>query len=76
MSGNITDTVHVRAKLVPIRIAAESCTVAIKTMRLWIKTGVLRGRKLNGRWYALREDVDALSKEAPRQVPDFMDPTG
>lgn len=62
---NATD--DTRALLMPIRFAAKRCSVKTATVRRWIKNGVLRGRQLNGRWYAMRADVESLAKEAPNE---------
>lgn len=65
---NATD--DTRSLLMPIRFAAKHCSVRPKTVREWIKRGVIKGRRLNGRWYALRSDVESITKEAPTKGED------
>lgn len=55
------------ALLMPVRFAAKRCSVRVATIRRWIQNRVVRGRKVGGRWYALREDIEAIVNNAPNE---------
>lgn len=42
------------------RQAAEHCGVSVSTVSDWLRTGILKGKKINGRWLINREDFLAF----------------
>lgn len=50
-----------QGRLVAAGIAARELGVARRTVVRWIRRGVLRGRRVGGRWYAYRDAVNAVA---------------
>lgn len=42
------------------RQVAEHCGVSVSTVSDWLRTGILKGKKINGRWLINREDFLAF----------------
>ena len=47
-------------RILTVNEAAERLSVKPKTIREWLKTGVLTGAKIGSRWRIREEDIDAF----------------